>query len=94
MSISPDPSRIVITRPRGVYGSLEIEEVSTGSCLAKIDTMDVMRPHFTRDGREVWAGNYNPDDGEECEIVEDSESGAIELKLRNVYGWQQSSDFL
>ena len=94
MSISPDLSRIVVTRHVAFSGSLEVEEVSTGSCLAKIDTMGVLRPHFTRDGREVWAGKYSPDDGEECEIIEDSESGAIELKLRNVYGWRQSSDLL
>ena len=88
MSISPDLSRIVVARSHAnffllVY-SLEVDEVSTGSCLARISTTDLLRPRFTQDGREVWANTYYS--GEQCEIVEDGKSGAVELKLRRTEG--------
>ena len=83
MSISPDLSRIVVARK--LPSSLEVDDVSTGSCLARISTGGLLSPQFTRDGCEVWARN---DDsfGEQCEIIEDGESGAIELKLQRTEG--------
>ena len=87
MSISPDLSRIVVARefplPRGC--SLEVGDVSTGTCLTRIATANVLRPRFTQDGREVWAANGHSF-GEQCEITEDSESGAVELRLRRTEG--------
>ena len=83
MSISPDLSRIVVAR--GLPSSLEVDEVSTGSCLARISTGGLLSPRFTRDGCEVWARNHDPF-GEQCEIIEDRKSGAIELKLRRTKG--------
>ena len=89
MSISPDLSRITVMRScSGSLGRLEVDDVSTGLCLARINTAESqLRPYFTRDGREVWTGNYSSRDKEECEIIEDSESGAIELKLQLVFAW-------
>ena len=94
MSISPDLSRVTVMRTSQAQDSLEVDEVSTGSCLARINKMAQLRPHFTRDGREVWTGNNIGGYGEECEIIEDSESGAIELKLRRVHGRRQNGVFL
>ena len=107
MSISPDLSRVVVTRVRRFrHCSLEVDDVSTGLCLARVNTMARLRPHFTRDGHQVWTGDPNfyshpdssssssapssssDDDNEECEIVEDSESGTIELKLQSAHGGQ------
>ena len=87
MSISPDLSRIVVTSRIRDYGgdNLKVVDVSTGSCLARISTSHLLRPWFTQDGHEVWArdgGTF----GEQCEIIEDSKSGAMELKLRRTEG--------
>ena len=88
MSISPDLSRIVVTRPTRNWGSpcdLEVNDVSTGSRLARISLLNWLRPQFTQDGREVWARNSDYF-GEQCEIIEDSKSGTVELKLRRTEG--------
>ena len=85
MSISPDLSRVVVTRFKGLDCSLEVDDVATGSCLARISTHGLLRPRFAQDGREVWAGNHDSF-GEQCEIIEDGKSGAIELKLRRTEG--------
>ena len=92
MSISPDLSRVVVTRTSGSYCSLEVDDVSTGSRLASISTEhSLLRPQFTRYGREVWADRGGLF-GKQCEIIEDSKSGAIELKLRRSEGqWRESS---
>ena len=104
MSISPDVSRVVVTRIGESDYSLEVDDVSTGLCLTRIDTFALLRPHFTRDGCEVWAGNNDSDyEGgyeEECEIIEDSESGDVELKLQCTPGghsgvfWESSSGYV
>ena len=83
MSISLDLSRIVVTGTTGFDNSLEVVDVSTGSCLARISTEDLLSPRFTRDGREVWASIYDSF-GDQCEIVEDDKSGAIELKVQPI----------
>ena len=82
MSISPDLSRVVVTRNGKHHNcSLEVDDVSTGSCLASISTgYSLLRPLFTQDGREAWADN--DEFFGQCEIVEDSKFGAIELKLQ------------
>ena len=86
MSISPDLSRIVVMWSCGApQQCLEVVEVSTGSCLARISTKGLLRPQFTRDGREVWARSYD-DYAEVCEIIEDGESGTIEPKLQRQSG--------
>ena len=84
VSISPDLSRIVIAR--GWSYSLEVDDVTTGSCLTRITTKSPLRPLFTRDGREVWASRdgIHSEKLEQCEIIEDGESGAIELKLQTI----------
>ena len=85
MSIFPDLSRIVVARsqPRAFDYSLEVDNMSTGSCLARIEVNSIMRPQFTQDGRQVWAGwAPMPREWEQCEVVEDNESGAMELKLQ------------
>ena len=84
MSISPDLNRVVVLRV-GEYCSLEVDDVSTGSCLARIPTGNAaLRRLFTRDGREVWARNGNS--AGQCEIIEDGKSGTVELKLRRIEG--------
>ena len=86
MSISPDLSRVVVTRQRHLLnGILEVDDVSTGSCLAWISTRSVLRPRLTQDGREVWVWI---DDlfAEQCEVIEDGKSGAVELKLQKTRG--------
>ena len=85
MSISPDLNRVVVMRTRNVSaGRLEVVDVSTGSRLATSDTMAQLRPRFTRDGCEVWVGNYGEENrGEEFKIIEDNESGAIRLKRQS-----------
>ena len=90
MSITPDLSRIIVTRlrPQTFEGSLEVDDVSTGLCLASIETRCGMRPWFTQDGREVWAGYDFLKEWEQCEIIEDSESGAIMLKIQGTHGRQ------
>ena len=93
MSISPDLSRVVVTRIEGVHVTLEVDDVSTGSRPAIIDTVALLKPCFTQDGREVWTGNYGPSYREECEVIKDSESGAIKLRVRRVNGPQQSGVF-
>ena len=88
MSVSPDLSRIVVARyPVETNGcSLEVDDVSTGLCLARITTEYLMSPWFTQDGREVWAGCDDPSEGwDQYEITEDSESGAIELTLQSAH---------
>ena len=83
MSISPDLSRIVVAR--GWPLSLEVDDVSTGSCLARITTHETLRPLFTRDGCEVWAwDDIHSETWEQCEITENGESGTIELKLQTI----------
>ena len=81
ISISPDLSRFAISgNPRGsTFTDMEIRDVSTGRCLASTTTTRLMVPWFTPDGREVWCVD------QDCstyrwKIVEDSESGATELK--------------
>ena len=85
MSIFPDLSRIVVARsPQHTpFYSLEVDNVSTGLCFASIKTNNAMEPLFTQDGREVWAG-YDLRSGkwEQCEIIEDSKSGTIKLKVQ------------
>ena len=84
MLVSPDLSCIVVTRGRPY--SLEVDDVSTGSCLARTETDRLLIPWFTRDGREVWvsqAGIYSKE-LEQCEVIEDSESGTVELKLQSI----------
>ena len=81
MSISSDLSRVAVTRSDGFRNCLEVDDVSTGLRLARISTNDLLRPRFTQDGHEVWANTYYSS-GEQCEIVEDGKSGAVELKLR------------
>ena len=51
MSISPDLSRIIVARapPQAAGYSLEVVNVSTGLCLASIETYNMMRPRFTQD---------------------------------------------
>ena len=90
MSISPDLSRIMVVRhlPIGIDYSLEVDDVSTGLCLARITTDSALRPLFTQDGREIWAGRKYYEEWEQCEIIEDSESGAVELKLQDTPGPQ------
>ena len=86
ISISPDLSRIVVTRFGEHGASLEVDDVSTGSCLVSISTgSSPLRPQFTQDGREVWAQNHGSFT-EQCDIIEDSKSGTIELKLRRREG--------
>ena len=88
MSISPDLSRIVVARISIPIGgapvcSLEVDDVSTGSCLAFIRTPSLLKPQFAQDGREVWAGiDGFSGEGDQCEIIEDRESGTVELKLQ------------
>ena len=99
MSITPDLSRIIVARLRQQLsrGNLEVYDVSTGLCLAGTKTSDVMRPLFTHDGREVWVGfDSSEEEWEQREIIEDSESGAIEIKLQHipisqVAGFRESS---
>ena len=83
MSISPDLSRIVVARESP--SSLEVYDVSTGSCLARISTGGLLSPRFTRDGCEVWVGNCDSF-GEQCEIIEDGKSRVIELNLQRTEG--------
>ena len=80
-----DSSPSSASRTRELDDSLEVDDVSTGSCLARISTEVLLRPRFTRDGREVWARNHDSF-GEQCEIIEDGESDAIKLKLRRTEG--------
>ena len=84
MSIFPDLSRIIVARfLQQLFGdSLEVYDVSTGLCLARIMTWNVMRPLFTQDGCKVWVGANSSGEWVQCEIIEDSESGVIELKLQ------------
>ena len=90
MSISPDLSRIMVARllTRSPGSSLEVDDVSTGLCLASstMYLVSVMRPRFTQYGREAWGGyNSSSNKWEQYNIVEDSKSGTIELELR-AYG--------
>ena len=85
MLISPDLSHIIVARclPQLLFGnSLEVYDVSTGLCLARTMTWNATRPLFTQDRREVWFGADSSGEWRQCEIIEDSESGAIELKLQ------------
>ena len=84
MSISPDLSHIVVARASlPGHCSLEVDDVSTGRCLAKTETNGVMRPQFTPDGHEFWAWNGDSF-GDWCEIIRDSGSGTIKLELQSV----------
>ena len=82
MSVSPDLGRIAVAgHPEdSSLAGLEIFDVSTGRCLVGTTTTDLLRrPWFTPDGRGVWGmGQYSPVNG--WEIIEDSKSGATELK--------------
>ena len=82
MSTSPDLSHIVVARKYLLGGgySLGVYDVSAGTCLAGIKTDSVLKPQFTEDGHEVWAGSK--DSGEYCEIIGDSGSGTVQLKLQ------------
>ena len=88
MSVSPDLSRIMVTRyllETNGY-SLEVDDVSTGLCLARITTEYPMSTWFTQDGREVWAGcDALSERWDQYEITEDSESDAIELTLQSAH---------
>ena len=89
-SIPPDLSRIMVARVLPIFGSsLEVYDVSTGLRLARTTTRNGMRPRFTQDGREAWA-TYDPfrEGWEQCEIIEDSESGTIELECQSTRGPQ------
>ena len=81
-SISPDLSRIAIAGypEDSSLAGLEIFDVSTGSCLVGATTTSLLgRPWFTPDGRGVWGmGQYSSVNG--WKIIEDSKSGATELK--------------
>ena len=87
MSISPDLSYIMVMRaPTPLSGyTLELDDVSTGRCLAKIQIHNALRPQFTQDKHVVWARNCDSF-GEYCEIVGDSISGTVELKLQTTQG--------
>src|ERR1700753_242656 len=85
MSISPYLSRIMVARnsqdaPR--Y-SLEVDDLSTGLCLAMTTTNCEISPAFTQRGRQVWTG-YSLLSGreEQNKIIEESKSGAIRLMLK------------
>ena len=81
MSISPDLSRIAVVRESP--HSLEVDDVSTGSCLARIATRNLLRPQFTQDGCAAWAwSSVLYTEWEQCEIIEDGEFGTIELKYQ------------
>ena len=81
MSISPDLSRIVVARTYNFASSLEVDDVSTGLCLARIEMRGGRKQQFTQDGRKVWAGiDGGEGEGKQCEIIEDSESGAVKLQ--------------
>ena len=88
MSIGPDLSYIVVTRNSGMDEAyacrLEVYDVFTGLCLARIGTDSCLKPQFIQGGREVWAGGgvYFKNE-EQCEIIEDSKFGAIVLKLQS-----------
>ena len=86
MSISSNLSRITVARSLlgQLYSWVEVYNVSTGLCLARVKTRGSMRPRFTQDGREVWVDRGNlSEKWSRCEITEDSKSGAIELKLQS-----------
>ena len=82
MSTSPDLTHIIVARICSLRKgcSLEVYDVSAGTCLAGIKADNVLRPQFTQDGHEVWAGSKHS--GEYCEIIEDNGSGTIQLKLQ------------
>ena len=89
MSVSTDLSRIVVARSPTIVlrsaPSLEVDDVSTGSCLARVETSNSLRPRFTQDGRELWAWNsIHSGATEECEVIEDGESGTVELNLQRI----------
>jgi len=52
VSISPDFNHLVITR--GLSEGVDIYDMSTGKHLVGTATNYMLRPWFTRDGREVW----------------------------------------
>ena len=82
----PDLSRVVVTRiDKDLNGSLEVYDVSTGSCLARVGTIYRLSPHFTRDGREVWTWNFHSSlgHGEAREIIKGGIFGVI---VQDVYG--------
>ena len=102
MSIFPDLSRIVVARmgPTRVGSVLEVDSVSTGLSPASIKTRSVMIPRFTQDGREVWVGrDIISAEWKQCEIIEDGESGTVELKFPSAQGlqskgfWESSSGY-
>ena len=87
MSVSTDLSRIVVARAQRWHCSLEVDDVSTGLCLARTTTNvnGALRPLFTQDGCEVWAWHdIHSEKWEQCKITEDGESGAIELKFQSI----------
>ena len=88
LSLSPDLSRIAIvgrtTEPERSDLSLEINDVTTGTCLAST-TLDLSSSlRFTRDGREVWTTDdhfgMGPKSNNGWEIIEGGVSGAMRLK--------------
>ena len=90
----PSRLKIVRSRPDNTGRTLEVDDVSTGLCLARVMTYNVMGPRFTQDEREVWAGyNFLSEKWEQYEIIEDGESGTIELKLQSTHHGPQSAFF-
>jgi hypothetical protein len=85
MSISPDLSHIVVAGTPQNSNSLEVDNVSTGRCLARTETTGKMILLFTQDGREAWAGR-DGSFGEPSKIIEDSRSGTIELNTQTTEG--------
>ena len=84
ISASPGSSYIVIARDhlKDKRGCLGVYSVSDGRCLAWIPTTLILRPQFTQDGHEVWSEHKIPF-WEQCEVVKDGESGAIQLKVQD-----------
>ena len=84
MSTPPDSTYIVIA---GDYvqeipiSGLGVYSVSDGRCLAWIRTTLLLRPQFTQNGHKVW-GECTYSLWEQCEVVKDGESGAIQLKVQ------------
>ena len=83
-SLSPDLSCIAVRGASKLRSGhfLEIYDVPTGTCLASTSTPERCHPpRFTRDGREVWV-KFSRSGEKGWEIIEDNESGAMELKPR------------
>ena len=77
ISLSPNSNRIAITMSHSQR--MEIYDVSTGRNLGGIKIPLQLKPRFTLDGRQIWDAENHSTCG--FEIVEDSKSGGVELKL-------------